>query len=215
MKYAPFHFNLKESQKQKLIHGKRNGEAVTLQINNNQIETGTDVLHLTQTQINKLNKMKTIRITLSKTQMRAQTGGFLGAIIPFIRAALPTIGKVLGTMALSGAAGAISGATNRAVQNKMSGNGVSLHIPADQIQLIIKLTDKLEDQDVIPKGTTEMIKDHMKQQNGGFIGTLLASLAGALLPSLLGGKGLKRAGHGLSRAGHGLKKRSPCLTSIS
>ena len=30
----------------------------------------------------------------------------------------------------------------------------------------------------------------IKKQKGGFIGTLLAGLAGSLLPSLLGGKGL-------------------------
>ena len=43
------------------------------------------------------------------------------------------------------------------------------------------------------------------EQEGGFIGTLLASLAGALLPGLLGGKGLLRAG----------EKRSLWAISIS
>jgi intracellular sulfur oxidation DsrE/DsrF family protein len=203
MKYIQSTFNLSESQKEKLIHGKKNGEAVTIQIARGQIG-GSDLLYLTPRQIEKLNKMKTsVRITLSKTQIKAQTGGFLGAIIPFIRAALPTVGKILGTLALSGAAGAISGATNQAVKKKMSGEGISLHIPKNEMQLIIESTDKLEQVDIVPKGTTEMIKGQMSEQKGGFIGTLLATLASILLPSLLGGKGLLRAGHGkgLTRAG--------------
>ena len=68
---------------------------------------------------------------------------------------------------------------------------------------------------MVPKGTTEIIKSEMAEQKGGFIGALLASLAGALLPSLLGGKGLTRAGHsgGLSRAGE--KKKSNKAHSCS
>ena len=193
MKYIERTFSLTESQKQKLIQGKQKGEAVTIQIKKEQIG-GNDILYLTQTQINKLDKNNSARITLSKTQLKSQTGGFLGAIIPFIRAALPTIGTVLGSLALSGAAGAISGAANQAVKKKMSGDGISLHIPSNELELIIESTDKLEQVDVVPRGTTEMIKGEISEQKGGFIGTLIASLAGALLPSLLGGKGLVRAG---------------------
>lgn len=198
VKYIEQHFNLSESQKQKLIQGKKSGQPVTVQIKKAQVG-GEDMLYLTNTQIKKLNNMKrSVRITLSKTQMRAQVGGFLGAIIPFIRAALPTIGKALGTLALSGAAAAISGATNQAVKKKMSGDGLSVHIPSNELQLIIETTDKLEQVDIVPKGTTEMIRSEMSEQKGGFIGTLLASLAGMLLPSLFGGKG-----KGLTRAGEG------------
>lgn len=194
MKYTSCQFKLKESQKEKLIYGKQHGEAVTLQIEKQQMNSGSDKLYLTPTQIKKLRKMgNSARITLSKTQMKGQTGGFLGAIIPFIRAALPMVGKVLGTLALSGAAGAISGAANQAVKKKI-GNGISLHIPSNEIQLLIESTDHLEQVNIVPKGTTEMIKNEMVEQRGGFIGTLIASLAGALLPSLLGGKGLSRAG---------------------
>ena len=88
----------------------------------------------------------------------------------------------------------------------MSGNGISLHIPSNELKRIIELTDKFEQVDVVPKGTTEMIKSEMGEQKGGFIGALLASLAGALLPSLLGGKGLTRAGHGKGLSWAGEKK---------
>ena len=194
MKYVPTNFTLTENQKQKLIQAKRDGEAVTIQVKKDQLD-GDDVIFLTPTQLNKIQKIvNSVRIKLSKTQMKSQTGGFLGAVVPFIRAALPTIGKVLGSLALSGAAGAISGATNQAVRKKMSGDGIALHIPSDELELIIESTNQLERADVIPAGTTEMIKSEMTEQKGGFIGTLIASLAGALLPSLLGGKGLTRAG---------------------
>lgn len=190
MKYVSYEFSLSENQKQKLANGKKNGEAVTIQIKKEQIG-GNDTLYLTPTQIKKVQQIqRSGRIKFSKTQMKAQTGGFLSAIVPF----LPTIGKVLGSLALSGAAGAISGAANQAVKKKMSGTGISLHIPSNELKLIIESTDKLEQVDVVPKGTTEMIKSEISEQNGGFIGTLIASLAGALLPSLLGGKGLTRAG---------------------
>ena len=85
----------------------------------------------------------------------------------------------------------------------MKGKGISLNIPKNELQMIIQSTNDLEQSDIIPKGTTEMIKSNMDKQDGGFIGTLLATLASILLPSLLGGKGLVRAGHGkgLTRAG--------------
>jgi hypothetical protein len=190
MQYQERSLSLTDAQKQKLIRGKQNGEAVTIQIKQDQIG-GDDVLYLTRRQLNKLNNINnSARITLSKTQLKSQTGGFLSAIIPF----LPTIGKVLGSLALSGAAGAISGATNQAVKKKMSGDGISLHIPSNELKLMIESADQLEQVKVFPRGTTAMIKGEISEQKGGFIGTLLASLAGILLPSLLGGKGLSRAG---------------------
>jgi hypothetical protein len=83
----------------------------------------------------------------------------------------------------------------------MKGKGISLHIPENELQMIIQSTNDLEQSDIIPAGTTEMIKNNMVKQDGGFIGTLIAALASILLPSLLGGKGLVRAGKGLTRAG--------------
>jgi hypothetical protein len=85
----------------------------------------------------------------------------------------------------------------------MKGKGISLNIPENELQMIIQSTNDLEQSNIIPKGTTEMIKNNMYKQDGGFIGTLIATLASILLPSLLGGKGLVRAGHGkgLTRAG--------------
>ena len=58
MKYIQCHLNLKESQKAKLTHARKYNEPVTLEFEKNQMISGGggDLLHLTQTQINKLNK---------------------------------------------------------------------------------------------------------------------------------------------------------------
>ena len=92
--------------------------------------------------------------------------GILSLALPFIKQVLP---KVLGTLGLAAASGAVSGATHKAT----SGGEISF-----------------------TKKDNKMMQDLCKEmkRKDGFIGTLLAGLAGNLLPSLLGGKGLYRAG---------------------
>ena len=127
-----------------------------------------------------------------------------------VRAALPTVAKVLGTLGLAGATGAVTGAAHKAT----SGRGLSVIIPESDIKMIVHSINELEKNEKVPNGTTEMCICHLKEQKGGFIGTLLASLAGMLIPSLLGGKGLYRAGNpptkgiGLYRVGGQVKKKS-------
>ncbi len=113
--------------------------------------------------------------------MSKQMGGFLRAILPILKAALPAIG-------IAADSGALSGFTNQAVENKMSGKGViTLDIPVNEARLIIETTSQLENNNIPPKGSTEMIKHKIdNEKEGGLIGTLLAPLAGALLPGLLG-----------------------------
>ena len=78
--------------------------------------------------------------------------GIASVILPFAKKVLP---KLLGTLGLAAATGAVSGATHKAT----SGNNI-----------------------VEP------------EMEGGFIWTLLAGLAGSLLPALIGGKSIYRAG---------------------
>ena len=59
----------------------------------------------------------------------------------------------------------------------------------------------LEDSDCLVKGATDMIKNEIKEQSGGFLSMLLGTLGASLLGSLLSGKGLIRAGEGVFRAG--------------
>ena len=70
---------------------------------------------------------------------------------------------------------------------------------------ITKIVQALEDSYILPKGVTKTIENKTKEQKGGFLGTLGASLLG----NLLTGKGIIRAGSGnnkgkrILRAGSG------------
>ena len=55
---------------------------------------------------------------------------------------------------------------------------------------ITKIVQALEDSYILPKGVTKTIENKTKEQKGGFLGTLGASLLG----NLLTGKGIIRAG---------------------
>lgn len=220
MTYKEVNVHLTSYQIKKLRDAKRSGEAVILALKRNQVNAGNHTLYLTDRQINKLKSMPgtNARIELSKAQMKHQKGGFLGAIIPLVKAALPAIGKVFGTLGLAGATGAVQGLANKAVQGSGSkcggyAAGLRLVLPKDDATILIKSVNELENKNIIPKGTTEMAVASMKEQNGGFLAPLLGTLAGLILPSLfkgngVNGKGMYRAGQtasGLYRA-KGLKK---------
>ena len=197
--YTPVKLRLTEPQIDKLKNGKQNKVPTTLQIEKSQVGVGDHDLYLTKRQINKLKRMKSksVRLSLSKTQMMAQKGGFLKIRLPLAKKLLPTVGKVLGTLGLAGASGAVSAAAHKAVNKKgkglyRAGKGMKLFIPKNEIETMVKTTNELEKYNILPKGTTTLIISNIKEQKGGFIGTLLATLAGSLLPSLLGGKGIKK-----------------------
>ena len=67
---------------------------------------------------------------------------------------------------------------------------------------IIKIIEALENSGILLKGVTKTIENETKEQRGGLLGTLGASLLG----NLLTGKGMMRAGDGIVRAGEGAKK---------
>ena len=188
--YIPFQTTLTEGQKKKLISAKKNGKSITININNN---VGPDVLLLTQTQLKRLQKKIPARITLSETQMSNQTGGFLSAILPFVT---KTILPALGTLGLSAASGSISGATNKATRGGgvfRTGDGIfPVMMDKKSVKKVLETVEKLENIGLIEKGSLDRSMKEIKEQKGGFIGTLLAGLAGSLLPALFGqgGSGL-------------------------
>ena len=202
--YESVGFSLSDSQISKLRRGKQSGVPVTLSLARSQVG-GQHDLYLTKSQINKLNKASgSVQIKFSKTQVRAQRGGFLGAVLNAARAFLPKLLPVLGTLGLSAASGAISGATHKAASGKgleRAGGKLGIYFDKKDIGDMIGLTKRLEEKGLLPAGTCEECKNSIRRQEGGFIGALLATLAGSLLPGLLGGKGLQRAGKGLRRAG--------------
>ena len=64
---------------------------------------------------------------------------------------------------------------------------------------IMKIAQALENSSVLLKGVTETIKNETKEQKGGFLSTLLATLGASLLGHLLTGKGTVRAGEGIKK----------------
>ena len=81
----------------------------------------------------------------------------------------------------------------QAFQNK---NGLTLTFNNHQLQgsdflgLTKTQVNKINDAKAKGSGVTLKLSKLQISKQGGFIGTLLAGLAGSLLPSLLGGKGL-------------------------
>ena len=68
---------------------------------------------------------------------------------------------------------------------------------------LIKTVKPLEDSGLLLNGVTELVQNEMKEQEGGFLSTLLGTLGASLLVCLLVGKGIHRAGEGIVRAGEG------------
>ena len=74
---------------------------------------------------------------------------------------------------------------------------------------IMKIVHAFEDSNVLLKGVTKTIKNETKEQNEGFLRTLLGALGASLLGKMLRGKGMLRAGYGnkegkgMLRAGYG------------
>jgi hypothetical protein len=204
--YTPKKINLTDYQLRKLGNAIINGNDVILTIKPTQNNNG-HTLHLTERQIKRLEKAmkdnKNIRIKLSKAQLASQPhgSGLFDSIIKLVPKVLPFLTNVVAPLGLAGATGAISGLANRAVQKK-KGTGIvragqeggTVKLSPSTIKEITSTVKKLEQHNVVPAGLSEAVLDKIKQQDGGFIGTLLASLAGPLLSALLGGNGITRAG---------------------
>ena len=69
---------------------------------------------------------------------------------------------------------------------------------------LIKIVKYLEDSGLLIKGVTKSVQNEVKEQNGGFLSTLLGTLGASLLGSLLAGKGVNKKGKGIHRAGEGV-----------
>ena len=81
----------------------------------------------------------------------------------------------------------------------------TLIISNDEIEDIIKIVKSLEDSGLLLKGVTETVQNEVKEQKGGFLSMLLATLGSSLLGNILTGWGVNRAGKGeeINRTGEG------------
>ena len=114
--------NSTENQKKKIVSAYKNKIGVNIRISNKDLHSKGNVnLLLTSQQINKINKAKAsgngIELKFSKTQLQKQ-GGFLSGLLNLGKIVLPFLAKkVLPSLGIAAASGAISGATNKAVRD--------------------------------------------------------------------------------------------------
>ena len=143
-------------------------------------------------------KINTELLKLLSLKEHEQDGKGLGSIfklaLPFVKKVLPKIAASLG---LAAASGAISGATHKATCDR--GNKAN----RKDLEEIMKLGNACQCHKTVPSNFVDKMNRDVQEQRGGFLGTLLAGLAGSILPSLLG-KGIKRAS-GIRRA-NGIKR---------
>ena len=85
---------------------------------------------------------------------------------------------------------------------KHHGSGATtLMISNDEIEHIMSIFKSLEESELLIKRISETIKNEAKEQKGGFLPTLLGTLAASKLGNALPGRGVIRAGEEIIRVG--------------
>ena len=153
---------------------------------------------------NAFNNNISTDLKLSKAQINKiiQSGGFLGRLLgPLLKTGLPLIKNVIEPLAKSvliplGLTAAAS-AADAEIHEKILGSGNTTLINSiEEMNVIIKNVQALEDSNILLKGVTKTIENETKEQKGGFFSMLLGTLGASLLGNLLTGKGIERAGSG-------------------
>ena len=162
---------------------------------------------------------------LRKAQIKEiiQSGGFLGKLLsklagPLMKVALPLANNVLAPLDLTAVMSAIDGSIQKKIHGSgvTKGAGVKLIIEQEDMNDIMKIIKALENSGILLKGVSKAIKNETKEQKGGSLTMLLATLGASLLGNLLtGGKGIMRAGDGIVRAGSGSKKKTKFTDTFS
>ena len=133
-----------------------------------------------------------------------------------MKVAVPLAKNILATLEITAGASAI----DAGIQKKIHGSGTTTLIISNEEMNIMKITQALEDSNILLKGVTKTIENETKEQKGGFLSMLLGTLGASLLGNLLAGKGIVRAGSdrpsssalqnkkgtGIVRAGYGSQK---------
>ena len=217
--YNRVNVKLSTSQLNKLKSAITNENEVVIRLSPNMIGDSNDQtnfpheLLLTDRQVSSIRKAfannSSVDIKFSKAQLSKmiQSGGFLGKLLsPLLKTGLPLIKNVLTPLAKNvliplGLTAAAS-AADAGIHKKILGSGnTTLIISNKDMEDLIKIVKSPEDSGLLLKRVTESVQNEVKEQKGGFISTLLGTLASSLLGSLLTGKGIHRAGEGIVRAG--------------
>ena len=198
MTYVEYGVKLSQGQK-RLAKALSNRSAITLRLSKTDL-SGNDMLMLTKTQLKRIQRSMNngtgVDLKISKTQIRhvVQKGGSLWSSLFSLGArALPYATKAVPALAT----GAMQALGSLGV-DKIFGRGQSggFLIPQDKIDQLIQykdlLTKKQKEQIVsaIHTGGQLIIKPS-RNQKGGFLGTLLASIGIPMLMNALTGRGLQ------------------------
>ena len=205
-KYYPYGVSLSKGQLEKLSRAYNNNSAIAIRLARKEL-SGPHELMLTKTQINKLKKAMSqgigADIKISKTQIRKavifflirQGGSLWGSLISLgsklLPMAMPLAKKAIAPLAT----GALSGLASLGV-DKIFGKGQrgGFLVPIDKIAQLINykhlLTtgQKKDIRKALQTGNGLVIRP-TKTQQGGFLGTVLASIGVPLLLNALTGKG--------------------------
>ena len=202
-KYYPYGVSLSKGQLEKLSRAYNNNSAITIRLARNEL-SGPHELMLTKTQINKLRKAMSqgtgSDIKISKTQIRKavkQGGSLWGSLISLGSKLLPMARPIVKKTAAPFVTGALSGLASLGV-DKIFGKGQrgGFLIPMDKIAQLVAYKHLLttgQKKDILnalQTGNGLVIRPR-KTQQGGFLGTLLASIGVPLLLNALTGKGLQ------------------------
>ena len=201
--YYAYGVSLSKGQLEKLLRAYNNNSAITIRLARNEL-SGPHELMLTKTQINKLKKAMSqgtgSDIKISKTQIRKavrQGGSLWGSLISLGSKLLPMTMPIVKKAAAPLVTGALSGLASLGV-DKIFGKGQrgGFLIPQDKIAQLIAYKHLLstgQKRDILKALQTGngLVIRPTETQQGGFLGTLLASIEVPLLLNALTGKGLQ------------------------
>ena len=208
--YNSLKVKLSNSQLNKFKSAIKIENEVVLRLSSNMIgDNETNFPHkllLTNRQVSNLRKAfennLSTDIKLSKTQLlkMIQSGGFLSRLLGLLlKTGLPLIKNVIKPLAKSGliplGLTAAPSAADAGIHKKILGSGhnhpsssashnTTLIISNDEINDIIKIIKSLEDSGSLLKGVTETVQNEVKQQKGGFLSMLLATVGAGLIGNL-------------------------------
>jgi len=162
--------NLSEGQKKKISLAYKKGIGISLKLSKASLH-GNDMLALTKTQLNKLEKVDNgVRIHLSISQLKymEKSGGFLPllTLIPLIAGAVGAAGGLTGGIA-SAVSAAKSNAEqarhNREIEKQLKGGSGVVAPPVGKVPVLGKILEP------VLKKIGLGIKDYNKIYNGGCV----------------------------------------------
>ena len=216
--YIPHGVTLSQNQKSRLAKALKNREPITIRLSHSEL-TGPDTLMLSKTQIGRIRKSlslgKGVDLKISKTQITkvvkkggALWSGLMSNIIPQVFKWAPKIAAPL-------ASGAMQALGSLGI-DKLFGSGHSRHaqrggflIPQNKIDQLIahkNLLTKKQKVDIISalQSGGELVIRPTARQQGGFLGSLLATIGVPLLLNALTGRGLQnRSSQNCTAQSHG------------